>query len=74
MKIGLAALALAFIASGVMNIVRPQRSYTEERDGAEKAPSPAQLARTRGMGVLWCFLGVLCAALFIKMLLNGGVS
>ena len=58
-KIGLVALAVAFLASGVYNVVKPQGTW--KPTGADKEPPKDVLFRRRMFGVVFSLLGVLLA-------------
>ena len=59
MKIGIVALAVAFLASGIYNIIKPEGTW--KPTGTEKEPPKDVLFRRRVFGVVFCFLGALLA-------------
>lgn len=70
-KIGLVALAFAFLASGMMNLIRPGNTWKPPKDRPDQEPPKDMLRRTRWMGALWLCLGVLVAAYTVKVFLHG---
>jgi hypothetical protein len=69
MKIGLAALAFAFIASGLYNILKARESY-RPRENQPEEPPREYLVRKRVIGALWCVLGTLVAVYYIVQLVR----
>ena len=57
MKIGLVALTIAFLASGIYNVVKPQGNWTPTE--TQKEIPKDVLAKRRAFGVLFCLLGAL---------------
>lgn len=70
-KIGLVALAFAFLASGIMNLVQPGRSWKPPASDPARQPPAELLRRTRIMGAVWTVLGLLVAAYAVKAILYG---
>lgn len=75
MRLGILALVIIFITSGVLNIIKPEAlSASKKPDGSrreEEKPSPQVLRRRRAMGVLFCVVGGLIAVYYVLLLLQG---
>lgn len=72
MKIGMVALVLAFLISGVMNIKDPARIWRPGRGSTQKEPNASQIARIRVMGIVFVVLGALLAVYTVMDFVKGG--
>ena len=72
MRIGIIALSVAFLASGIMNLVRPSASWKPSAGNPDEKPPEELIRRNRRIGMLWCALGLLVGAYVVQSLLAGG--
>lgn len=70
-KVGLAALSLAFILSGIMNLTHPSGGWKPPAADPERAAPAEFVRRARIMGVVWLLLGVLLALYCVKVFVSG---
>ena len=72
MRIGIIALSVAFLASGIMNLMRPAASWKPSAGNPDEKPPEDLIRRNRRIGMLWCALGLLVGAYVVQSLLAGG--